>query len=268
VLVPERVRTLLGPSTRFRSIEALPSIDSTNRLVADRAAAGAPEGLVVAAELQTAGRGRLDRSWEAASGAALLVSVLLRPAGLPLSRWFLLSAAAGVSAREACTRIGGFSPDLKWPNDLLVSERKLAGILAEATGGAAVVGMGLNVHAAPPGAAWADEAAGRRIDRSELLAAWLGRLDHHLGRWDDLLRAYRRACSTLGQQVVVEQGHSRLHGRAEDIDDDGRLVVRVTGGGQVAVSAGDVTHVRTSPGTPAPPTGPPPPVPEGSGGSG
>jgi BirA family biotin operon repressor/biotin-[acetyl-CoA-carboxylase] ligase len=246
---------LLGPSTRFTTVESLPSVDSTNRLVATRAAAGEPEGLVVAAEQQTAGRGRLDRTWEAEAGAALLVSVLLRPADLPVSRWFLLSAAAGVAARQACQEVGGFAPDLKWPNDLLVGERKLAGILAEATGQAAVVGMGLNVHAAPPGAAWADEAAGRRIDRSELLAAWLGRLDHHLGRWDELLAAYRQACSTIGREVTVEQGDGRLVGRAEDIDHDGRLVVRDASGARSAVSSGDVVHLRTAAGKDADPAG-------------
>jgi BirA family biotin operon repressor/biotin-[acetyl-CoA-carboxylase] ligase len=248
VLVPERVRTLLAPSTRFTTVEVLPSVDSTNRLVAARAAAGEPEGLVVAAEVQTAGRGRLDRSWEAEAGAALLVSVLLRPPDLPVWRWFLLGAAAGLAARQACQQVGGFTPDLKWPNDLLVGERKLAGILAEATGQAAVVGMGLNVHAAPPGAACADEAAGHRIDRSELLAAWLGRLDHHLGRWDELLAAYRRACSTIGREVTVEQGDGRLAGRAEGIDDDGRLIVRRADGARAAVAAGDVVHLRTAAG--------------------
>jgi BirA family biotin operon repressor/biotin-[acetyl-CoA-carboxylase] ligase len=244
VLLPERVQALLGPSTRFTTIESLPSVDSTNRLVAARAAAGAPEGLVVAAELQTAGRGRLDRSWEADAGAALLVSVLLRPPDLPLSRWFLLSAAAGVAGREACQEVGGFTPDLKWPNDLLVGERKLAGILAEAIGNAAVVGMGLNVHGAPPGAAWADDLAGRRIDRSELLAAWLAGLDRYLGRWDQLLQTYRQACTTIGREVVVEQGDGQLAGRAEGVDDDGRLLVRSASGARIAVSSGDVVHVR------------------------
>jgi biotin-(acetyl-CoA carboxylase) ligase len=118
--------------------------------------------------------------------------------------------------------------------------------------------MGLNVHAAPPGAAWADEVAGRRVDRSELLAAWLRRLDQHLGRWDEVLATYRQACATVGREVVVEQGQGRLMGRAESIDDEGRLVVRVGGGGaqrgdagagqRIAVAAGDVIHVRTSPG--------------------
>jgi BirA family biotin operon repressor/biotin-[acetyl-CoA-carboxylase] ligase len=247
VLIPERVRELLGPSGRFTEIDVLSVTDSTNRVVAGRAAAGASEGLVVAAERQTEGRGRLNRSWEAEAGAALLVSVLLRPGGLRPSRFFLLAAAAGVAAREACQQVGGFTPALKWPNDLMIGDRKLAGILAEATGQAVVVGMGLNVHAAPPGAAWADEAAGRRIDRSELLAAWLIGLDRHLDDWAAVLEAYRRGCSTIGRAVAVEAAAGRLVGTAEAIDDDGRLVVRDAAGARVAVSSGDVIHLRPDP---------------------
>jgi BirA family biotin operon repressor/biotin-[acetyl-CoA-carboxylase] ligase len=244
VLNAERVRSLLGPSARFTAIEVLATTESTNRLLAGRAAAGARDGTVVAAEWQTAGRGRLDRSWEAESGTALLVSVLVRPAGVPRSRWYVLTAAAGLAAREACWKVGAFTPDLKWPNDLVTRTGKLAGILAEATGDAVVIGIGLNVHKAPPGAAWADEEVGHRIDRSELLAAWLIALEHHLQAWPAVLPAYRRACSTLGREVVVERPGGRLVGWAEAIDDDGRLVIRTPGSELVAVSTGDVIHVR------------------------
>lgn len=240
----ERVRGHLTATSRFHDIEVLEVTDSTNRVVAGRAAAGAPDGLVVAAELQTAGRGRLDRTWQAEPGAALLVSILLRPTDLPVARWHLLTAAAGLAGRLACQQVGGFSPDLKWPNDLLVGDRKLAGILAEADEGAVVIGMGCNVHLAPAGAAWVDEAAGRRVDRSDLLGAWLAALDDLLDRWDALAAAYRAACSTIGRTVIVERAADSLIGRAEAIDAEGRLVVRSDRGSTVAVSAGDVTHVR------------------------
>ena len=106
------------------------------------------------------------------------MSVLLRPTDLPPAPLHLLTAAAGLAARQACVEVGGFSPDLKWPNDLLVGERKLAGILAEAAGGAVVVGMGLQRARAPRrGGLALDEAAGRRVDRAELLVAWLRALD-------------------------------------------------------------------------------------------
>jgi BirA family biotin operon repressor/biotin-[acetyl-CoA-carboxylase] ligase len=249
VLIAERVRGHLSATTRFGEIEVLDVTDSTNRVVAERAARGAPEGLVVAAERQTAGRGRLDRSWEAQPGTALLVSILLRPTDLPPPRWHLLTAAAGLAARQACVELGGFSPDLKWPNDLLVGDRKLAGILAETASSAVVVGMGCNVHAAPPGAAWVDEAAGRRIDRSDLLGTWLHALDGHLGHWDALAAAYRAGCATVGRRVVVERGDTRVVGLAEAIDSLGRLVVRPDGGAPLAVSAGDVTHLRPADGS-------------------
>jgi BirA family biotin operon repressor/biotin-[acetyl-CoA-carboxylase] ligase len=204
---------------------------------------------VVATELQTAGRGRLDRSWEAQRGTALLVSILLRPTDLPPARWHLLTGAAGLAARRACVELGGFSPDLKWPNDLLIGDRKLAGILAETAGGAVVIGMGCNVHAAPPGAAWVDEAAGRWVDRSDLLGAWLAAIDGYLGHWEALAAAYRAGCSTVGRRVVVDRGDTRVVGLAEGIDALGRLVVRPDGGTPLAISAGDVTHLRPAEGT-------------------
>jgi BirA family biotin operon repressor/biotin-[acetyl-CoA-carboxylase] ligase len=245
----DRVRARLAGTTRFTDIEWLDVTDSTNRVVMDRAAAGAPEGLVVAADLQTAGRGRLDRTWEAQPGTSLLVSILLRPVDLPAARWHLLTAAAGLAARQACQQAAGFTPDLKWPNDLLVGDGKLAGILAEARGSAVVIGMGCNVHAAPPGAAWLDAAAGRSVDRSDLLGAWLAALDGCLGRWDAVAADYAATCATVGRMVAVERSGDPipgrvLIGRAEAIDDQGRLLVRPETGEAVAIAAGDVTHVR------------------------
>jgi len=240
VIVGERVRS----STRFRDVRLLGEVDSTNRLAAALAADGAPEGLVVAADFQAAGRGRLDRSWEARPGDGLLVSVLLRPADLPVERWHLATAATALAARDACSEVAGVTPELKWPNDLLVGPAKLAGILAEATGGALVVGMGLNVHGGPPGAAILDLAAGRRVSRSRLLEAWLVRLDGLLGDWKGVEEAYRASLSTLGQEVRVDLAAGEvLEGRAEALDGTGRLVVR-SPHGAVAVAAGDVTHLR------------------------
>ena len=130
-------------------------IGSTNTWLLERAREGAPEGLVAVAEHQTAGRGRRGRTWEAPPGANLLVSFLLRPR-LPLERRHLVVAAVALAAREACIATGGEAlaavVGLKWPNDLLAGGQKLAGVLAEADGDAVVVGMGLNVGWAPPGA--------------------------------------------------------------------------------------------------------------------
>ncbi|MGH9114974.1 MAG: biotin--[acetyl-CoA-carboxylase] ligase, partial [Acidimicrobiales bacterium] len=244
VILEERVRARLAEATRFSDIRLLEVTDSTNRVVAELVEAGAPEGVVVATELQTAGRGRLDRTWEARPGTSLLVSVLVRPAGLEPDRWHLVTAAAGLAARRACSEVAGFTPDLKWPNDLMIGDRKLAGILAQVAGGAVVVGMGLNVREAPPGAAFADEAAGRVVDRAALLEAWLIGLDGLLGRWDEVAVLYRDSCATVGRRVVVQREGPDLVGVAEAIDAGGRLVVRPETGPAVAVSAGDVVHLR------------------------
>ena len=141
-----------GPAgTRFTEIRRFATIDSTNRYLLDVARNGAPEGLVARADHQSAGRGRLGRRWEAAPGTNLLASFLLRPP-LVLDEYHLCTAAVALAAVTACIGAAGLEPSIKWPNDLLVGERKLAGILAETvSGGAApehpalVVGLGLNV---------------------------------------------------------------------------------------------------------------------------
>lgn len=240
VILDERVRTALTAETRFKDVRLLESAGSTNRLVADLAADGAEEGLVIAADFQTAGRGRLDRTWDARPGDGLLVSVLLRPEDLEASRRHLVTAAAALAAQDACWSLSGVRADIKWPNDLLVSDGKLAGILAEASGSAVVVGMGLNVHGGPPGASVLDEQAGRRVRREDLLVAWLRGLDDLAGDWSNVAEQYRRRCATVGRQVTVQlAGGESITGLAEAVDAVGRLVVE---GRSVAV--GDVTHLR------------------------
>jgi len=251
VILHERVRADLAASTRFRDVRFVDVIDSTNRAVMDLARAGEPEGLVLAADLQTAGRGRMDRTWDAESGAGLLVSVLLRPSGLPASRWYAVTAAAALAGRAACQEVAAVAADIKWPNDLLVDDHKLAGILAEVAATAIVVGMGLNVHGGPPGAATLDEAAGNRTSRSALLVAWLKALDGLLGGWDTVTSRYRSECATVGRDVLVEQVDGRrLSGRAEAIDDEGHLIVRTAEGARHRLSVGDVSHLRSGPAAP------------------
>jgi BirA family biotin operon repressor/biotin-[acetyl-CoA-carboxylase] ligase len=187
------------------------------------AARSLPIGAVVVADHQTAGRGRLSRLWEAPPRAALLASFVLalRP---------LLSLAAGVAAAEAC------GPDirLKWPNDLLLDGRKLGGILVEMTASKAIVGIGINLTWAPPGAARVDVA---RDDLLELLRT-------ALARWgsaspDEILERWRLLSDTIGRRVRVELPGQVLEGLAEDIDQSGALIVD-----GVHVSAGDVIHLR------------------------
>jgi BirA family biotin operon repressor/biotin-[acetyl-CoA-carboxylase] ligase len=221
---------------------------STNTDLVALAHDGEPAGAVLVADHQSAGRGRLDRRWEAPPGAALLASVLLRPAAEEVGHLHVATQAVALAAREACVAVGGFRPALKWPNDLLVGEAKLAGILAEAAGGAVVVGIGLNLHPpVPPGAISADEAAGRRVERDDLLAALLDALSERVHQWHDhdaaLAADYRAALATLGRAVRVERGPDALEGMAVDVTVDGRLVVEAADGRHL-VSVGDVTHAR------------------------
>lgn len=236
----------LAAGTRFADVRWVAETGSTNADLMDLAGSGAPEGVVLVADHQTAGRGRRDRTWEARPGDGLLVSVLLRPAGLPADRLALVSSAVALAAMTACSQVAGVAVAVKWPNDLLAPDgRKLAGILAAGTGAEVVVGMGLNVHGGPPGSAWLDDLAGRRVGRAPLLAAWLRQLDRLAGDWDRVALLYRDACSTVGRRVTVAlDGGGRLEGVAEGIDQSGRLLVRLDDGRVTALAVGDVTHVR------------------------
>jgi BirA family transcriptional regulator, biotin operon repressor / biotin---[acetyl-CoA-carboxylase] ligase len=239
------------PRLRFDDVRWLDETDSTNSRLLDEARAGAPEGAVLVADHQTAGRGRLGRRWEAPPGSSLLVSVLLRP-DVSLGRAHLVTMAAGLAASDACEAVCGVRPGLKWPNDLVVDDAKLAGLLAESVVEgealrALVVGMGLNVTAAPTegATALADHAA-RPVERRPLLDAWLERLDARLDALDEVLADYRPRCATLGREVRVERPDGGvLTGTAADVTDDGHLVVD-TGSDRVAVAVGDVVHVRPS----------------------
>jgi BirA family biotin operon repressor/biotin-[acetyl-CoA-carboxylase] ligase len=223
---PVSFQIVLGP------VELVPEIDSTNAELLRRAAGGAAHGSVLVADHQTAGRGRLDRRWEAAPGDALLVSVLLRPV-LERPRWFLLTFAAGLAAVDVA---GGA---LKWPNDVVVGARKLAGVLAESSGDAVVVGMGLNLRPSAVEGAVSLEELDRALDRDTVLERWLTAFSGRLDRLDDVLTDYRAYCATLGQEVRVELPGETFTGRAEAVTDDGHLVVAGR-----EVIAGDVVHLR------------------------
>jgi BirA family transcriptional regulator, biotin operon repressor / biotin---[acetyl-CoA-carboxylase] ligase len=222
---------------------------STNTDLLDAVSAGAAgPRTVLAADHQTAGRGRLDRRWDAPAGANLLVSIAL-PSGSDVPS--ATTHRVGLAALRASRRIVGSSAalGLKWPNDLLLDGRKLAGILAQRspTRDVVVVGLGLNVGWAPDGAAsLAHASTGSAAPHpADLLCKVLEALDD-LGELDgdELMAVYRRDLDTLGQQVRVELPHdSVLLGRAVDIDELGRLVVEASGRRHV-LDVGDVVHVR------------------------
>lgn len=223
---------------------------STNADVAAAARAGEPEGYVLAADQQTAGRGRLGRSWSSPPGTSLSVSALLRP-GTPVTTWSWLPLLVGVATVEAVHAVSAVDAVLKWPNDVLRDGRKLAGILVErvetSAGPAAVAGMGMNIGWAPE---YAASLADTLVTRDDVLDAVLSRLADRYQRWSadpygpDLATAYREACVTLGRQVRVElPGGSAISGRAVGIDDAGRLILS-TSSGQRVVGAGDIVHLR------------------------
>jgi len=238
-------------------VRHLATIDSTNRYVLDEARAGAPTGLVVVADHQSAGRGRLGRSWEATPGSSLLVSVLLRP-DLPVEQLFLLTLATGVALADALRAVAGVVAGLKWPNDLVIDDRKVAGLLAETevSAGAAravVIGAGCNFtpDAFPPEleahATAVELEAGRAVDRDELLVAFLGALSARLDGLDAVVAEARARSATLGRRIRVElPGDAVLEGVAIALADDGALVVRDDAGPEHVVAVGDVVHVRAT----------------------
>jgi BirA family biotin operon repressor/biotin-[acetyl-CoA-carboxylase] ligase len=256
-------RALVRPGGLWRDLQVVESTGSTNADLLARAQTGEPEGAVLAAEEQRAGRGRMGRTWTSPPRAALTVSVLLKPAVPPARRGWL-PLLAGVAVAAAVTEVTGVETGLKWPNDLLAADAKLAGILAEAAGDAIVVGIGLNVSTEPaefpptgPGAlpATSLRAAGATaLDRQELLLATLEQLEHWYRAWQraggdpdrsGLRQEYLRWSATIGRTVRAElPGGQALSGPAVGVDSDGRLLVRVSPGSEVAVAAGDVVHLR------------------------
>jgi BirA family transcriptional regulator, biotin operon repressor / biotin---[acetyl-CoA-carboxylase] ligase len=252
---------LVRPGSMWTAIEVLPETGSTNAVVAERAGDGASEGLVVAAEVQTAGRGRMGRTWNAPPQSALLFSALLRPATVPAERWGLLGLLTPLAVAGAVRTVAEVRAQLKWPNDVLVEERKLAGILLERVdtpdGPAVVAGVGLNVtlreseRPHPAATSLALENAGT-TDRVTVLAAVLRELEGRYAAWtaaagdaSAVLPAYRELSATLGREVRAElPGGTTLTGTATDLDAEGRLVLTDADGKAHPLAAGDVVHLR------------------------
>ncbi len=258
-LTPDGLRRHAG-DLPWGDLRVISTTGSTNADVLAEAAAGAPEGFVLAADEQTAGRGRLGRNWSSPPGASVSVSVLLRPnldaqalGWLPLLTG--LAVAAGVA--EAC----GVRTALKWPNDVLVVDGrpgKISGVLLERTSDAAVVGFGINTAMTadqlPVEQASSVVLAGAPIpDPDVLVASCLRQLHARYERLrasggdaerSGLAQEYGQRCATIGQEVEVALPDGRaLRGTARSVDAAGRLVVAGADGEHV-VAAGDVTHVR------------------------
>jgi BirA family transcriptional regulator, biotin operon repressor / biotin---[acetyl-CoA-carboxylase] ligase len=239
--------TLLKP--KILRFESLPS---TNTELARMASEGAAEGVAVLADEQTAGRGRLQRTWSSPKGAGLYFSILLRPR-IPVDRWPLITFMAALAVGDALQEATGLRTDIKWPNDLLSGERKICGILSEAietpAGRAVIVGIGINLtQSAFPEATSVAEATGVKPDREAILAALLSALT----RWYSLLNEREkivaawssRSSYATGRLVQVNNGDELWRGTTCGVEPDGALRLRTVSGEIKVLRAGDVQSLR------------------------
>jgi BirA family transcriptional regulator, biotin operon repressor / biotin---[acetyl-CoA-carboxylase] ligase len=241
-----------------REIQVFESTTSTNDVVARLARDGTKEGAVVFAESQSKGRGRMGRIWISPARKGLWFSILLRPGFPPQSATRLMVAAAAALAR-AMTPLLGTAPEIKWPNDILIRGRKVAGILTEMTAELdhikeIILGIGVDVNldaAEFPSdvrkiATSLKIECGRPIDRAELAVAILRELDRDYariqqGQFDAVAEEWRAHCTTIGRNVAIRTGERVVRGRAESLDADGALLLRTEHGLLERIIGGDVT---------------------------
>lgn len=250
-----------GLKTRVigREVHLFPEVASTNTIAMEMASMGAPEGAVVLAETQTGGKGRRGRKWISPKGN-LYLSVVLRP-DIPLYRSPVITLMGAVAVASAIRGMSGVKAAIKWPNDILVSGKKISGLLTEMSAEQdrvrhIVLGIGIDVNmeleALPPDVraqttTLAAEAR-RNIDRTALLRQLLRELDGWYGVFltnrQDVLREWKTLNVTTGNRVAISGAGEVLEGLAEGIDDEGRLIIRLDDGNLRTVAAGDVTIVK------------------------
>ena len=260
ILTPDLVRKRLKGSLFGKRVYHFFRTDSTNRVAMELGYADEPEGAVVLAEEQTAGRGRSGRSWHSERGAGLYVTLLLRPRLSP-AQAPLLTMMAGLSAHTAVLAQSGLNAELKWPNDLLVNGKKLGGILTEMHAEPSavrfvIVGIGINVNqekfpAEISGTATSlREGAGRTFSRVELLAKLLSQFETDYNRFlrEGAVYVVQRfeliSNFASGRRVRVDTGMETYLGTTDGLSPEGLLIVKKDGGGSVPVIAGDVSEVR------------------------
>ena len=239
-----------------RDIRVFEETTSTNDVIEKLARDGVKEGVVVFAESQTKGRGRLGRKWMSPTHKGLWFSVLLRPALSP-QETTQLTVASATALRRAIKTVTGLTTDIKWPNDLLIGGKKVVGILTEMSAEMdrvrhVILGIGVDVNQQefPPElsklATSLKIEAGEEIDRAELAKEMLRELDLDYARigeckFSAVADEWEAGCATLGRNVSVQMGSRLISGRAESLDDDGALLVRTEHGHLERIIGGDVT---------------------------
>ena len=255
----EKIQDLLGNHLWRKSIQVFEEVDSTNNLAKKLAIQGAPAGTVLIADRQSAGRGRLGRTFLSPGGVGIYFSVILRPNCVPQALMHLTCATA-VAMCKAVEAACGFRPGIKWTNDLVVGNKKLGGILTELSVSPqtglvdwAVVGIGINCRQKETDfhesirdmACSAEMVAGRPVDRNRLaveMVRSLHRMEETLLTERNItLQAYKANCITLGKQVSVVRGDVVRHGTALDMDEAGALIVKYDNGEVEAVASGEVS---------------------------
>jgi BirA family transcriptional regulator, biotin operon repressor / biotin---[acetyl-CoA-carboxylase] ligase len=251
-LCPDQIEWSLGTKVIGRRVAVWNRVTSTNDLAAKAAASAANDGLVVLAEEQSSGRGSRGRTWSAPGGSSILMSVLLFPKPA-LSEPGWLTALGAVAVAEVVAMFNGIDPRIKWPNDVRVGGRKLAGILVE-RGQGTVLGIGLNVNVVDfpdeirESATSLQTLVGRTLDRSDLVRALIQRLDHHHSQASlfgpgSLNESYRKRSEHLGFKVEVSTSTEAIVGRLVDLDLGEGLTLALDQGGTRKVAGREVVSI-------------------------
>ncbi len=250
-IIADDLHSRMTECSIVREILVFEETSSTNDVATNLGRQGHPGGLAIFAERQTAGRGRFGRRWVSAGHEGLWFSLLLRPE-MPLSNWTRLTTWAGVAVASAV----GATARIKWPNDVLVGGKKVAGILIESSTDAdgrpfAIVGIGVNVNQTEFPAELADRAtslrlqSGKAADRAGLAVSILGELDRRFTQLDAdftaILAETKRRSAVLGQWVQLHSGSEMFEGVAEDFDSDGNILIRLDGGELRRMNAGEIS---------------------------
>jgi BirA family biotin operon repressor/biotin-[acetyl-CoA-carboxylase] ligase len=254
-VIEASLRTAIIGQPKSSKNELWDTIDSTNTRAAQLAAEGAPEGVLVLGRQQTAGRGRHGRVWVTPPDAGIAFSALLRPT-IPLTRLPLITLATGVAVAQAIEAAVGVRPGLKWVNDIVLNGRKLGGILAEMSGPALIIGIGINVRFAEADVPedlvtkieWLERATGRPVDPNLVVLELATKLEaaYNLllaNKSEEILNNWRKYSVTLGQDIESKNGASNtlIRGRAVDITAGGALVVEQENGERIELHAGEIS---------------------------